>query len=82
MELQESKMENMVMENTLSFFKNKKVFITGHTGFKGSWLSFILDLYGAKVKGFSKKPDTSSKSFYDNLFFSKNFNSVIIGDIK
>ena len=45
MEVQESKMENMVTENTLSFFKNKKVFITGHTGFKGSWLSFILDLY-------------------------------------
>ena len=73
-------MENMVTENTLSFFKNKKVFITGHTGFKGSWLSFILDLYGAKVKGFSKKPDTSPNLF-DNLFFSKNFNSVI-GDIK
>ena len=33
-------MENMV---DLNFFKNKRVFITGHTGFKGSWLSYILD---------------------------------------
>ena len=49
----------MVTEDTLSFFKNKKIFITGHTGFKGSWLSFILDFYGAKVKGFSKKPNTN-----------------------
>jgi len=73
-------MENMVAEDTLSFFKNKKVFITGHTGFKGSWLSFILDFYGAKVKGFSKNPDTNPNLFA-NLSFSKNFNSVI-ADIK
>ena len=73
-------MENMVTEDTLSFFKNKKIFITGHTGFKGSWLSFILDFYGAKIKGFSKKPDTKPNLF-DNLSFSKNFNSVK-GDIK
>ncbi len=73
-------METMVKENVLSFFKNKKVFITGHTGFKGSWLSLILDFYGAKVKGFSKKPSTNPNLF-DNLSFSKNFNSVI-ADVK
>jgi CDP-glucose 4,6-dehydratase len=73
-------MENMVTENTLSFFRNKKVFITGHTGFKGSWLSFILDFHGVKVKGFSKKPNTNPNLF-DNLSFSKSFDSVI-GDIK
>ena len=36
-------MENMVKTNELRFFKNKKIFITGHSGFKGSWLSYILD---------------------------------------
>jgi len=72
-------MENMVNENLLNFFKNKKVFITGHTGFKGSWLSFILDLYGARVKGFSKKPNTSP-SLFNNLNYSDRFFSII-GDI-
>ena len=36
------------------FWKNKKVLITGHTGFKGSWLVSILLKYGAKVTGYSK----------------------------
>jgi NDP-sugar pyrophosphorylase family protein len=35
------------------FYKNKKVFITGHTGFKGIWLLLILKFLGAKVKGYS-----------------------------
>ena len=69
-------MENMVNKNLLNFFKNKKVFITGHTGFKGSWLSFILDLYGAKVKGFSKKSITSP-SLFNNLDYSDRFFSVV-----
>lgn len=38
------------------FWKGKKVFITGHTGFKGSWLIIILNLLGAKVYGYSLKP--------------------------
>ena len=33
------------------FWKNKKVLITGHTGFKGGWLSVILNLLGSKVSG-------------------------------
>ena len=37
--------------NNLAFFKGKKVFLTGHTGFKGSWLSRILILSGAEVTG-------------------------------
>ena len=38
------------------FFKNKKVLVTGHTGFKGAWLSFYLYLLGSKVMGISLKP--------------------------
>ena len=37
------------------FWKNKKVLITGHTGFKGSWLSLILLQLGSKVHGISLK---------------------------
>ena len=39
------------MNNTLQtkFWKNKKVFITGHTGFKGAWLCLILHKLGAKI---------------------------------
>ena len=39
----------------LSFYRGKTVLITGHTGFKGSWLSEILLLGGAKVVGYSGK---------------------------
>ena len=39
-------------------FKNKKILITGHTGFKGSWLCAIFELFGAKVYGISKNYPT------------------------
>ena len=42
------------MYNFNNYFKNKKILITGHTGFKGSWLSLWLHLLGAKVIGVSK----------------------------
>jgi CDP-glucose 4,6-dehydratase len=51
----------------LKFFKGKKVFITGHTGFKGSWLTYILYLSGAKVAGYSLKP----KNKFDNFCLLK-----------
>ena len=60
---------------TLKEFNNKKVFITGHTGFKGSWLTFLLDQYGAITKGYALKPHTSP-SLYLNLRFSDNHTSV------
>lgn len=41
------------------FFKGKKVLVTGHTGFKGSWLSLILLKLGASVSGYSLAPDTT-----------------------
>lgn len=45
------------------FYKNKKVLITGHTGFKGSWLCFWLKLMGADVIGYSLKPPTNPSLF-------------------
>jgi len=41
------------MENMVNFWNNKKVFITGHTGFKGGWLATVLSMYGAKIVGYS-----------------------------
>ena len=48
------------------FFSKKKIFITGHTGFKGSWLTETLINFGSLVKGYSLKDD--KKKFYENLF--------------
>ncbi|MBL4833177.1 MAG: CDP-glucose 4,6-dehydratase [Pseudomonas sp.] len=48
-----------------SFWKGKKVFLTGHTGFKGSWLSLWLQSMGATVKGFALDPPTSPALFVE-----------------
>jgi len=45
------------------FFHNKKIFITGHTGFKGSWLTFLLNEFGADVMGFALPPATATNNF-------------------
>lgn len=45
------------------FYKNKKVLITGHTGFKGAWLSQILINWGAEVVGISLEPNTTPSLF-------------------
>ncbi len=62
------------------FFKGKKVVITGHTGFKGSWLSLALKNFGAQVYGYSLKKNT-----YPNNFSILNLKSKIntsYGDVK
>jgi len=46
-----------------NFWKNKTVLVTGHTGFKGSWLSIILKKFGANVIGFSKDIPTKPSIF-------------------
>jgi len=64
----------------LKFFKGKKIFITGHTGFKGSWLTYILYLSGAKITGYSLKP----KYKFDNFYLLKLENKIynIYGDVR
>ena len=57
------------------FWSNKKVFITGHTGFKGSWLSFTLKILGAKVYGYSLKPPTNPSLFNIIILNSDTFES-------
>ena len=57
------------LEMTPSFWNNKRVLITGHTGFKGSWLTYILDSIGAEVKGYSLEPNTNPSLFKSLIFF-------------
>lgn len=64
----------------LSFYKGKKVFVTGHTGFKGSWLCKMLSNAGAKVTGYSLNPPTSP-SLYEIVGIENDIHSVI-GDIR
>lgn len=63
-----------------SFWKDKKVFLTGHTGFKGSWLSLWLQSMGAVVKGYSLAPPTNPSLFLVGEV-AKNMESQI-GDIR
>lgn len=62
------------------FWKNKKVFITGHTGFKGSWLSIILNLLGAKVYGYSLPP--KKKSLFNQAKCKKFLKKNIYANIQ
>ncbi|MBQ8814188.1 MAG: CDP-glucose 4,6-dehydratase [Lachnospiraceae bacterium] len=64
----------------LSFYQNKNILITGHTGFKGSWMSKLLIMAGAKVTGYSLEPPTSP-SLFELCDIASGMNSII-GDIR
>lgn len=62
------------------FWQGKKVFLTGHTGFKGSWLSLWLQSMGATVKGFALQPPTQP-ALFEQARVADGMESVI-GDIR
>lgn len=64
----------------LSFYKGKRVFLTGHTGFKGTWLSRILVNAGAVVTGYSLEPPTRPNLF-ELADLTEKMTSVI-GDVR
>ncbi len=64
----------------LSFYNNKRVFITGHTGFKGSWLSRILINAGAVVTGYSLEPPTNP-SLFEVANIAEGMDSIT-GDVR
>ena len=68
-------MQNLLRE----FFSNKKVFITGHTGFKGAWLYALLELLGAEVYGFALA--ASSEADLSNLLGINNKSENFIDNI-
>ena len=59
----------MNIKKLKKFYKNKRVFVSGHTGFKGTWLCLILNYLGANVIGYSLK-----QTPYDNFYFYKALN--------
>jgi CDP-glucose 4,6-dehydratase len=74
-------MENMVMQQQfLSYYKGKKIFVTGHTGFKGAWLIACLHLAGAEVKGYALAPEYENGLF--SLLTPLQIGENIIADIR
>lgn len=68
------------MDNNFDFYKDKRVFLTGHTGFKGTWMLFWLNKIGATVKGYALEPKSN-----DDLFNKVNGSLIcdsVIGDIR
>jgi CDP-glucose 4,6-dehydratase len=65
---------------TPSFWRGKRVFLTGHTGFKGSWLSLWLQHLGAELTGYSLQPPTQP-SLFDKASVGHGMRSII-GDIR
>jgi len=64
-----------------SFWKDRRVFLTGHTGFKGSWLSLWLDALGADVTGYALDPPTRP-SLFDQAEVARAVRSSICADIR
>ena len=65
----------------INFWKNKRVFITGHTGFKGSWLCIFLNLLGAKIVGYALKPE-SQPNLFDLAKVKKILQKSVIADVR
>lgn len=73
-------MENKLTESLNDFFYGQRVLITGHTGFKGSWLALWLHQLGAEVTGFALPPEPHRSHF--DLLKIKNDINHIEGDLR
>ena len=70
----------MTLQELASFYKGKRVLVTGHTGFKGTWMCRILALCGAEVTGYALNPPTDP-SIYQIIGLEDTIDSRI-GDIR
>ena len=81
MELGQGPMENMVGKDIRrEFWANRRVLVTGHTGFKGSWLSLWLQNMGAQVIGYSLPPPTKP-SLFEVAYVAEGMTSIS-GDVR
>ena len=69
-----------MLEKLKNTYSNKKVFLTGHTGFKGSWMLAVLNYLGAKVKGYALDPDTNPSLY--TLIKGNSLCEPVIADIR
>lgn len=78
MAIWQSSLEGVGMKDL--FWNGKKVFLTGHTGFKGSWLSLWLQQVGAQVTGYALRPPTNP-SLFEVANVAQGMTSII-GDVR
>jgi len=67
------------LENLKKFYNKKKIFITGHTGFKGTWLCIILNYLNSSIYGYSLSPEKNS--LFNKSKIRKNLSTNIYADI-
>lgn len=70
-------MENLAIDRPAPFWPGRKVFLTGHSGFKGGWLALWLNNLGAEVAGFSLDPPTQP-----NLFETARIAGALVSDMR
>ena len=68
------------LENVVSVWQRRRVFLTGHTGFKGSWLALWLNRLGAQVRGYALDPCTEPNLF--TLTSVSNITEDVRGDVR
>ena len=73
-------MGSLVTDSYFEVFRGKRVLVTGHTGFKGSWLTLLLNGLGAEVMGYALAPDYAGGHF-ERLGLEKHIRHVI-GDVR
>ena len=71
---------NLLHKRLRSFYVGRRVFLTGHTGFKGAWLSLLLQSLGAEVCGYALTPPTSPALFYEARVQDRL--QSILGDVR
>lgn len=69
-----------MLDQLKEIYRNKKVFITGHTGFKGAWLLRILSSLGAEIKGYALAPDTEPNLY--TVLGGNDLCDSVIGDLR